>query len=97
MCKFLPTELDSVCNLAVRLFADPIQEVLDNEDQTSDTICHCLDFCFVSDGYDQVCHIHPIPDYAEKNPNGWFVLDSTFTIFRKMPKLDPKLGSETIG
>ena len=97
MCKFLPTELDSVCNLAVRLFADPIQEVLDNEDQTSDTICHCLDFCFVSDGYDQVCHIHPIPDYAETNPNGWFFLDCVFTFFRKMPKLDPKLGCETIG
>ena len=74
MCKFLPTELDSVCNLAVRLFADPIQEVLDNDDQTSDTICHCLDFCFITDGYDQVCHIHPMPDYAESNPNGRFLL-----------------------
>ena len=100
MCAFLPTELDSVCELAVRLFAEPVQEVLDNDDMTSDTMCHCLEFCFITEGYDQVCHIHPLPDYALADPNGTLLgfklKNLNLNCFSKMSCLDTQFDSSPI-
>ena len=52
------------------LKSDPIQEILDSDLHTVDTMCHCLDLCFVEENYDQVCHLFPLPSYANDNPNG---------------------------
>ena len=93
ICSFLPTELDSVCELAVGLFAEPVQEVLDNDEMTSDTMCHCLDFCFITEGNDKVCHMHPMPDYALTDPTGnCAFFRPIISTFSKMPRLDTSLA-----
>ena len=48
--------------------SDPIQEILDSDLHTVDTMCHCLDLCYVQEDYDQVCHLFPLPTYANENP-----------------------------
>ena len=84
MCRFLPTDLERgkifqktssqftelilVCNVAISLLGDIVDLAITSNDHTADTICHCLNLCKVSDGYDKVCHLFPMPDYALSNP-----------------------------
>ena len=65
ICTFLPTDLSSVCDLAVTELGPYIDEIMADPDQTVDTMCHCLDLCFISEGNDQICHLLPLPAYAE--------------------------------
>ena len=42
--------------------------MLDSDDQTPDTMCHCLNLCTVDEGYDKICHVFPLPEYAQSDP-----------------------------
>ena len=36
-------------------------------DHNPDTICHCLDLCFIEEDYGRTCHLFPLLDYAKEN------------------------------
>ena len=54
--------------MAIAALGDIVDLAIQSNDHTADTICHCLNLCNVTDGYDKVCHLFPMPDYALSNP-----------------------------
>ena len=50
ICSFLPTEFSKLCDFMVQEFGPNLNEVLENEEVTVDTICHCLGYCFITEG-----------------------------------------------
>ena len=55
--------------MAIELLGDVVDLAIQSDDHTADTICHCLNLCTVTSGYDKVCHIFPMPEYALLDPN----------------------------
>ena len=55
------------------------KDMLDSDDQTPDTMCHCLNLCQVDEGYDKVCHVFPLPEDAQSDPTGNFSISRSKT------------------
>ena len=78
ICAFFPTDLATLCQLITEGLGPYINDILNDDDLTVDTVCHCLGFCFSTEGYNEVCHLLPLPDYAQTD------------IYEKCPKWTQK-------
>merc|ERR1712136_178219 len=83
ICTFLPTDLEKVCGFFVNRLGPLMDEILAVPGSTVDTACHCLNLCFISEGYDQTCHIYPMSKFDQNNPTFLCPKTSNFLLNRE--------------
>ncbi|KAL5022217.1 hypothetical protein ScPMuIL_001372 [Solemya velum] len=79
LCGFLPGEYQTYCKLFVDFITPFIIEVI-SEDDTPDSLCHKLSFCYTQKGHD-TCRLFPLPQKTKFGPIQLYCGILTLSIF----------------